>query len=111
MIRLGGHQYKVSEGEEILVDKLTDLPAGKAGKKVEPEVLLVVDPTSQKLRGASGVKVGKPLLKDVKVKVKVLKEIEKGEKVRILKYKSKSRYRRHIGFRPQYTRLQIEKIS
>ncbi len=96
VIRLQGHQYKISEKEEILIDKLTD-------KKVEPEVLLVVD--------EGKVKVGKPKVIGAKVKIKILKDIEKGKKVNILKYKSKSRYRRHMGFRPQYTRLQIEKIS
>ena len=41
---------------------------------------------------------------------KVLNE-EKGEKVKVFKFKSKSRYRRHRGFRPQYSRILIEKIS
>lgn len=95
VLRIKGHQYKVSEGEEILVDKLEGKP--------EAEVLLFVD--------ESKVKVGKPVVKDVKVTLKVLKEMEKGEKIEVVKYKSKSRYRRHTGFRPQYTRLLVQKIS
>lgn len=71
--------------------------------KLEPEVLLVVD--------GEKVTVGKPTIKDAKIKIKVVKEEEKGEKIHVRKYKSKSRYRRHIGFRPCYTRLLIEKIS
>lgn len=105
VIRIKGRQYRVEEGKEILVDKLTD------PKKIEPEVLLVVDPTSQELRGASGVKIGKPVLKDVKVKIKILAEEEKGDKITVLKYKAKSRYRKKRGFRPKYARLLIEKIS
>ena len=97
VIRLQGHQYRVAEGDEILVNKISDI------KKINPEVLLFVD-------GAT-VKVGKPTLSDVKVKVKVLTEIEKGKKIDVLKYKAKSRYRKHIGFRPKFTRLLIEKIS
>src|SRR3990167_4752872 len=97
VVRIGGKQYKVFEGEEILVDKLADV------QKIEPEVLLFTDDGK--------VRVGKPVLKDVKVKVKVLAEIEKGEKIEIYKFKAKSRYRRHAGFRPQYTKLLIEKIS
>lgn len=97
VIRFADRQYLVEEGKEILVDKLTD------PKKVDPEVLLFVEEEK--------VEVGKPVLKDVKVKIKVLTEVEKGEKVRIFKYKSKSRYRKRAGFRPQYTRLLIEKIS
>lgn len=80
-----------------MVDKLSDI------KKIDPEVLLFVD-------GAT-VKVGKPTLSDVKIKIKVLTEIEKGKKIDVLKYKAKSRYRKKIGFRPKYSRLLIEKIS
>jgi len=97
VIRIGGKQYKVTEEKELLVDKLTDL------KKIEPEVLLFAD--------EGKVKVGKPVLKDAKIKVKVVSELEKGEKIDVYKFKAKSRYRRHTGFRPQYTRLLVEKIS
>lgn len=97
VLRIGGKQYKVSEGQEFLVDKLTE------PKKLEFDVLLFSD--------AEKVKVGKPTLKDVKVTLKVLKDMEKGEKVEIYKFKAKSRYRRHTGFRPQYTRLLVQKIS
>lgn len=95
VIRIKGRQYKVSEGEEILVDKLLD-------SKIESEVLLTVD--------GEKVSVGKPTVSGAKVKIKILSEKELGEKVRILKYKAKSRYRRRMGFRPQFTRLLIEKI-
>ena len=57
------------------------------------------------------VEVGTPVLTKVKVKVKVITEVEKGEKIDIFKYKAKSRERRHVGFRAQHTRLLIEKIS
>lgn len=97
VIRIGGKQYKVSEGQEILVDKLKDV------KKVEPEVLLLAD--------GEKVRVGKPVLKDVKIKIKVVSELEKGEKIEIYKFKAKSRYRKHTGFRPQYSKLLVEKIS
>lgn len=97
VIRIGGKQYRVSEGDEVLVDKLIDT------KKVTPEVLLFVD--------GDKVEVGTPVLKKATVKVKVLTEVEKGEKIDIFKYKAKSRERRHVGFRAQYTRLLIEKIT
>ena len=96
VIRIKGNQYKVTEGQELLVDKLRD-------KKIEPEVLLLVDDGK--------VKVGKPTAKDTKVKIKILKEEEKGKKLYVQKYKAKSRYRKKIGFRPVYTRLLVEKIS
>ena len=97
VVRIGGKQYKAIEGKELLVDKIVDLA------KIEPEVLLLVDDKK--------VKVGKPVLADVKVKIKVVTEVEKGEKLEIYKFKSKSRYRKHIGFRPQHTRLLVEKIA
>lgn len=97
VIRIGGKQYRVTEGQEILVDKLGDT------KKVTPEVLLFVE--------GETVEVGTPVLEKAKVTIKVVAELEKGEKVDIFKYKAKSRERRHVGFRAQYTRLLVEKIS
>ena len=97
VIRVAGKQYRVSEGDEILVDKLAD------PKKVTAEVLLFVD--------GEKVEVGTPVLTKAKVSVKVLAEVEKGEKIDIFKYKAKSRERRHVGFRAQHTRLLVEKIS
>ncbi|HET7098938.1 MAG TPA: 50S ribosomal protein L21 [Patescibacteria group bacterium] len=97
VVRIGGKQYKAEENKEILVDKIVDLT------KIEPEVLLLVNDKE--------VKVGKPVLTDVKVKIKVVTELEKGEKLEIYKFKAKSRYRKHTGFRSQHTRLLVEKIS
>jgi large subunit ribosomal protein L21 len=96
IIRLQGRQYKVSEGEELLVDKMNDL-------KLTPDVLLVAD--------GEKVEVGKPVVKDAKVTLKIVKEVEKGEKIEVYHFKAKSRYRKHTGFRPQYTRVLVEKIS
>jgi large subunit ribosomal protein L21 len=95
IIRILGNQYKASEGDEILVNKLTEKPSA--------EVLLVCD--------GEKISVGKPILKSAKVTLKVVKEEEKGKKLHVSTYKSKSRYRRKIGFRPSYTRLQVQKIA
>ena len=95
VLRIKGHQYKVSEGQEILVDRVGDA-------KLQADVLLVSKDGK--------VRVGKPVVKDAKVVIKVLGE-EKGEKIDVYKYKSKSRYRRHTGFRSQLTKLLIQKIS
>jgi large subunit ribosomal protein L21 len=97
VIRLQGKQYKVSEKDEILVDKVVDL------KKIEPEVLLVSDEKK--------VTVGKPTVKGVAIKLKVLSEMEKGEKIEVYKFKAKSRYKKHTGFRAQFTKLLVEKIG
>ena len=97
VIRIQGKQFKVSEGEEILVPVLSDT------KKVEAEVLLFAE--------GEKVEVGTPVLEKAKVTFKVISELEKGDKVRIFKYKAKSRQRKTLGFRSKYTRLLVEKIS
>ncbi|KKQ75963.1 MAG: 50S ribosomal protein L21 [Candidatus Woesebacteria bacterium GW2011_GWB1_38_5b] len=94
VIRLGGHQHKIAEGTEITVDRLHG--------DINPEVLLLVD--------ESRVKVGKPVLKDVKVILKTLGDL-KGPKLDVFKYKAKSRYRKHIGFRPHLTKILVEKLA
>lgn len=86
----------MEEGKELLVDKMNDLA-------LEPEVLLVAD--------GDNVKVGKPTVKGASVKLKVLAEMEKGVKIEVYHFKAKSRYRKHTGFRPQYTRVLVEKIA
>lgn len=97
VLRIAGKQYKAVEGKEILVDRLFD------PKKVEPEVLLIADGDS--------VEIGSPVLTKAKITLKVINEVEKGEKVDVFKYKSKSRERRHVGFRPQYTRILVTDIK
>jgi large subunit ribosomal protein L21 len=96
VIALQGHQYKVAEGEEILVDRLN-------AKKPEAEVLLVVDEKK--------VHVGKPTVKAAKVSLKIVSAEVKGEKLYVRKYKAKSRYRKKTGFRPKYTKLLVQKIT
>ncbi len=97
VIRLQGQQFLVTEGQEILVGKLADT------KKVEADVLLFAEDDK--------VSVGKPVLRDVPVKLKVVTELVKGEKVDVYHFKAKSRYRKHTGFRPQYTKILVEKIG
>ncbi len=94
VIRLQGHQYKVSEGDEFVVDKLEGKP--------EAEILLTVNDDK--------VAVGTPTVAKASITLSV-KNDEKGEKIHVRKFKAKSRYRKHIGFRSQLTRLQVEKIS
>jgi len=95
IIRLNDRQYKVSEGDEFLVD-------GFIKESPEFEVLMLVD--------GEKVEVGQPVLSKAKLKVKVVSE-EKGEKIYVSKYKAKSRYRKRTGFRSQNTRLLVEKIG
>lgn len=98
VIKTGGKQYKVSEGDVIEVDKL-DVKEGAFNFE---NVMLMVS--------EGDVEIGKPYLNGVKVKAKLLEQ-KKGEKVRVAKYKSKVRYRRVAGFRALLSKVQIEKIE
>lgn len=99
VVKIGGSQYKVSQNDVIDVDKITE----KKDDFVEfNEVLLLVDDGK--------VKIGNPLVKEAKVKAKIVDQI-KGKKISVATYKAKSRYRRVKGFRPLLTKIKIEKIS
>lgn len=99
IIKTGGKQYKVAEGESIVIEKLE----AEVGAAVEfNEVLTVVKDAD--------VKVGTPLVAGAKVTAKV-EEHGKGKKIRIFKYKAKSNYRRRQGHRQPFTKVVIEKIE
>jgi len=97
IIKTGGKQYRVSEGDEILVEKLNE----DIGKTVKIENVLLI-------KDDSGVHLGDEL-KNAYVEAEVL-GLEKGEKIIVFKYRAKKRYRRKTGHRQQYTRLKITKI-
>ena len=97
VIRVGGAQYVVSEGEIIEVNRLD----AKQGGKVDPEVLLVSN--------GDAVEVGMPTL-ETKVSLEVVNH-KMGEKIRGMRFKAKSRYRRRFGFRPSLTVLEVKKIG
>jgi len=99
VIQTGGKQYIVRPNEKLTTDKL----AGNAGDKVAfSEVLLFVN--------GEDAKVGTPFVKGVEVAGKILEQ-KKGDKVRVGKYKSKSRYRKVKGFRAQITEVMVESIK
>ncbi len=91
VVQMGSSQFLVSEGMELLVEH----PAIDA-------VLMVID--------GENIEVGTPTVSGVKVGVNELGE-EKGEKIRVFKYKAKSRYKKTRGFRAQLTRVRIDSIS
>lgn len=99
VVKINKKQYLVCEGETISVNKLS-LEKGK--KFISEEVLLLVD--------GEKVTLGQPLVKGVKMEAEVLGE-EKGEKIRVAKFKAKTGYRRVTGFRSQLTLLKINKIA
>ena len=98
VIKTGGKQYRVSEGDVIEVDKLEV----SKDRVIFDNVLLLVTEDS--------VQIGKPFILDAKVRGKLLEQ-KKGDKIRVAKFKSKVRYRRVAGFRPMLSKIQIEKIE
>lgn len=98
VVKIGGSQYKVAEGDEIAVDKI-DREKGKSLNF--EEVLLFVDEKK--------VAIGQPLVKNAKIKAEIVDQF-KGKKIRVATYKAKSRYRRVKGFRPLLTRVKILSI-
>lgn len=97
IIRTGGKQYRINEGDIIDVERLV-----APDKKVTfSEVLMVTDNGS--------VDLGTPLLSGVSVTGTVVDDI-RGEKIRVAKYKAKVRYRRVTGHRQALTRVKIDSI-
>ena len=94
IISLGGKQYRVREGERLLVDRVPT----EEGKTFHPDVLLV---------GGDG-KVD--LAPKVQVTAKVVGS-QLGEKIRIGKYKPKTGYRRRTGFRAKLSQIEIQSIG
>lgn len=98
VIKVGGKQYIVAEKETLLVDLL---PEGT--KELKTEALLVMD--------GDTVSVGTPTVSGVTVKATVVEELVKGDKLRIIRYKSKKRVHKETGHRQKYTKLQITSIK
>lgn len=95
IISLGGKQYRVSEGERLLVDRLST----DEGKTFTPRVLFAGGDGDPRL-APDGLTV------TARVVGHVL-----GEKIRIGKYKPKSGYRRHTGYRSRLSQIEIESIG
>ena len=99
IIKTGGKQYRVQEGDNIFVEKLA---SDVDSEVVFDQVLAVVND--------GDVKVGSPVVDGAKVTAKVLEQ-GKEKKVLVFKYKAKSDYRRRQGHRQPYTKVVIEKIE
>ena len=99
VIKSGGKQHKVSEGEEILLEKLSL----DEGEDIEFSEVLAVNKDGT-------LNVGKPLLKGAIVKGKVINHI-KTKKITVIKMKRRKDYRKKQGHRQNLTKVKIESIS
>lgn len=99
VITTGGKQYLVKEGETIRVEKLE----AKEGEVMSFDALLVADE-------AGDAKVGTPTVSGAKVTAKVATH-GRADKVMVVKYHAKTRYKRNAGHRQHFTTLTVEKIA
>ena len=98
VVKISGKQYLVSEKESLLVDLL---PEGT--KELTLDALLVID--------GDKIKVGTPTVKGSSVKAKVVEAEVKGDKLRVIRYKSKKRVHKETGHRRKYTKIEITSIK
>jgi len=99
VIKTGGKQYRVFEGQVLDVEKIVDL---KTSNFSFDQVLLMVEDEK--------VSLGKPFLTGAKVEAKVVEQF-KDKKIRLAKFRAKSRYRKVQGHRQQKTKVEILKIK
>lgn len=98
VVKISGKQYVVSEKESLLVDLL---PEGT--KELTLDALLVID--------GDKATVGTPTVKGAVVKANVIEDTVKGDKIRVIRYKSKKRVHKEMGHRQKYSRIEITSIK
>ena len=98
VVKVGGKQYIVTEKETLLVDRLQD-----GTKELTLDALLTID--------GDKTEVGTPVVTGVKVSAKVVEAEVKGDKIRVIRYKSKKRVHKENGHRQKYSQIQITSIK
>jgi large subunit ribosomal protein L21 len=100
VFEVGSKQYRVKEGDEILIDRQAQV---EKDKSISFDSVLLV-------KKDSDLKIGQPFVSGAKVSAKVLDHV-KDEKLYIYKYKRKTGYHKKTGHRQPLTLIKIEKIS
>jgi large subunit ribosomal protein L21 len=98
VVKIGGKQFVVAEKETLLVDLLQE-----GTKELTLDALLLID--------GDNVSVGTPFVKDVKVTAKVVDDLVKGDKIRVIRYKAKKRVHTENGHRQKYSKIEITSIK
>lgn len=99
VIKTGGKQYKVQQGDTLRVEKLD---AAEGDTISLSDVLMVIDDGK--------INVGKPLIEGASVSAKVVGH-GRGDKVTIIKFRRRKHHRKQMGHRQSYTELSIEGIT
>jgi large subunit ribosomal protein L21 len=94
VIKTGGKQYRVSEGETLQVEKI----AGNPGDEVTFDQVLMV--------GGDKTKVGNPLVKGASVKAQIVAQ-DRSKKIIVFKMRRRKNYRKKQGHRQPYTEIKI----
>jgi large subunit ribosomal protein L21 len=101
IIKTGGKQYKVSEGDKLLIEKLEQ----EVGKEFSFDEVLMVGNSDPK-----NAKIGTPLVEGASVTARVIEQ-GKGEKKIVFKYSNKTRYKKKKGHRQPFSEVEILKIN
>ena len=99
VIKAGGKQYKVSEGDVITVNRLK----GNPGDSIEFDQVVMLENNGQ-------LRVKQSDMKGVKVTGKIVAKT-KGKKIRVFRYRRRKNTMKTKGSRPQFTTVSIEKIA
>ena len=99
VIKTGGKQYRVTEGQRLRVEKLP----GDPGKEITFEEVLL-------LGGDAGAKIGQPLVSGAKVSAKIATQ-DRAAKITIFKFRRRKNYRRKNGHRQPFTDVVITSIK
>ena len=98
VIKTGGKQYKVAQGDKLKVEKLP----GSVGDTITFEEILLV--------GGDALKIGTPTVKGAKVEAKVIAQ-DRAKKIIVFKFRRRKNYRRKAGHRQPFTALEITGIT
>lgn len=98
VIKTGGKQYRVSEGDRLRIEKL---PGDVGSELTFDEVLML---------GGDKVAIGKPLVAGATVKAKIMAQ-DRAKKIIVFKYRRRKNYRRKAGHRQPFTEIQITGVS
>jgi len=98
VVKIGGKQFIVAKKETLLVDLLQE-----GTKELTLDALLLID--------GDNVTIGTPTVKDVVVTAKVVEDLIKGDKIRVIRYKAKKRVHKENGHRQKYSKIEIVSIK
>ena len=99
IIETGGKQYKITPNQILEIEKLKS----KVGQKIVFDKVLLI-------KNGQQVKIGKPYLEKVTITGEVLEQ-KKGPKIRVARFRAKSRYRRVLGHRQLISKVKINQLT